>query len=161
MREIGAKPLPLKLLEGIRRHLTNAGYGSFSYAFEGERLIGGALCVGLNRVMDYFMGAFDSDYGKSQPNSLLMYHMITYARDHGYHFWNWQSASSPQSGVYHYKAGWGSRDGRHYYLTRVIEDITGFKKVPQQVIKEKYGWHYVMPYRELSISHSMPKGQEI
>lgn len=154
MGEIGAQPLPRILFEGIRRYVIKEGHGIFAYTFEQDRLIGGAVSVGHNQVMDYFMGSFDLDYHKSQPNSLLMYKMIKYAQAQGYIYWNWQSASSPQSGVYHYKAGWGSQDGRHYYLTKVVGDIAELRQVPLSVIKEKYRWHYVMPFQEFAMLHS-------
>jgi hypothetical protein len=148
MIEIDGHPLPRSLFEGIRRYIVREGHGFLAYVLDEEKIIGGGVFVGLNQVIDYFMGSFDSEYAKKQPNSILMYEMLIQAQKQGYRYWNWQSCISRQSGVYHYKAGWGSREGLHYYLSKVVGDISELRKMPLSVIREKYRWHYVMPYKE-------------
>lgn len=156
MMEIGAYPLPRSLFEGITRYVVKEKRGFWAHVLDEGRIIGGAVFVGLNQVVDYFMGAVDSRYMKKQPNSLLLYEMLKHAQVQGYRYWNWQSASSRQSSVYHYKAGWGSREGLHYYLTKVVGDISELRRVPLSIIKEKYRWHYVMPYQELAHDFQHP-----
>lgn len=148
MRQIGAEAIPRPLFEGIRRHVLARGHGFFLYVLDGSRVIGGGLFVGLNRVIDYFMASSDPEEMKKQPGSLLMYEAIRRAQGLGYRYWNWQSSESRRSPVYSYKAGWGPREGLHYYLTAVTGDLSKLLKVPLAVVREKYRWHYVLPFEE-------------
>lgn len=152
MAEVGGQALPRPLFEGLRRHLLESRRGAFAYALDGEKIIGGALVVGLNQVIDYYMGSSDSAHAKSQPNSLLMSELMKLAHERGYRYWNWQSSHSRESPVYHYKAGWGSHEGNHYFLTKALGDISELKRTPLPVVREKYRWRYVLPYSEFEAS---------
>lgn len=156
MGEVGADVIPRRLFEGIRRRLLPEGRGFFSYVLDGGRVIGGGVFVGLNQVVDYYMGCADSGYEEKQPNSLLMYETMRRALGRGYRYWNWQSSSSRRSPVYHYKAGWGSREGAHYYLTKAVGDISELRGTPLSVIKERYRGHYVLPYSEFEVAAQAP-----
>lgn len=149
MTELGAEPLPKKLFEGARQWLFSEEMGFFAYVLDGSEVIGGALFVGLNEVLDVFLMSCDSDYMKKQPNNIMVLKAIEYARDKGFKYLNWQSCSSRESGVYKFKQSWGSGEGRHYYITKITGDISRLESMPLEEIKERYRWHYVMPYEKL------------
>lgn len=146
MGELKAAPLPRGLFEAARRNLFKDGMGFFAYAMDKDRVVGGALFVGLNRVLDIFMMSADSACWEKHPNSLLVFETLKAAQKRGYMYYNWQSSSSRQSSVYHFKQGWGSREGTHFYLTKVVGDAELLLKTPLETIKREYRWHFVMPY---------------
>jgi hypothetical protein len=145
---LGSTPIPYLLLKQLKDYVLNTTNGSFSCVLDEKKVIGGALFVGLNKVIDYFMGAFDPEFKHKQPNSLLMYEVIKLAQKQDYKYWNWQSCISKDDGVYHYKAGWGSEEKNHYYLTKTLGDLTTLKRADLSLIKQKYLWHYVLPWGE-------------
>jgi hypothetical protein len=149
MMELGAEPLPKKLFESARLWLFPEDMGFFAYVLDGPEVIGGALFVGLNEVLDVFLMSCDSDHMKKQPNNIMVLKAIEYARDKGFKYLNWQSCGSRESGVYKFKQSWGSREGRHCYISKITGDISQLESMPLEEIKERYRWHYVMPYERL------------
>lgn len=152
MNEIGAKSIPIVLFEEARKNLCNQEMGFWGYVIDNNRVIGGALFIGSGEVVDIFMMSTDSDFFQKQPNTLLVYESLVYAKEKGFSFLNWQSSSSRESNVYHFKKSWGSQEGLHYYLTKVIGDISNLKNIPLDIVKEKYIWHYVMPFEQFNNS---------
>jgi len=150
MSEIGTLPLPRQFLAGIRKYLFDNHLGFFAYILDYDKVIGGALFVGINKVLDIFMMSVDSDYLSKQPNSLMVFELLKYAEEKKYIYFNWQSSSSRNSGVYSYKKEWGADEGIHYYLTKIIEDISPLKCSSLETVRQKYKWHYVMPYKYLT-----------
>ena len=106
----------------------------------------GFTLVPLFFVLDIFMMSADSGYFEKHPNSLLVFETLKHAKEKGYTYYNWQSCSSRESSVYHYKLGWGSREGLHYYLTRRVGDTGPLERTPLTEVVQRYAWHYVMPY---------------
>ncbi len=146
LAEIGAPPLPRRLLEGARTWMVKSGLGFMAYVLWQGEVIGGGLFIGLQPVLDVFMMSSDSRHFARHPNTLLIYEVLRRAPGLGYRFFNWQSSNSRDSGVYAFKKSWGSREGVHHYLTRITGDITRLEQTPLEVVKQEYQWHYVMPY---------------
>jgi hypothetical protein len=146
MAELNAIPLPRKLFDGARQCLFKENLGFFAYVLDNDRIIGGGLFIGLNKVVDVFLVSSSSAAMHKQPNNILISAAIKRARQMGFRYFNWQSCSSRESGVYAFKKSWGSREGNHYYLTKITDDISGLKEISLDEIKRRYRWHYVMPY---------------
>lgn len=118
------------------------------YVLLGDKLISGIILTYNNKIINYHLSATDKKFGALQPNTLLLDHALKWAKQKGFHFWNWMSSASRDDGTYKFKKGWGADDGTHYFLTKIIGDISEFKKIDLDTIKKRYKWHYVMPYKE-------------
>ena len=146
--ELGGLPIPYELFYYTYKYMIPANKAKFILLKYNDKIISGCLYLFHKNIMDVFMLSVDSKYMDLHPNSYLTKVSIELAKEIGCKYYNWQSSISKNSGVYQYKARWGSIEGFHYYLTKVLEDITSFKKTDIEIIKEKYKWHYVMPYSQ-------------
>jgi len=147
-KEINAELIPYNFLSSIRENLIETNNYWLITAFKDKRQICGALYVGRGKVIDIFLLMMDSNYKNCQGNTLVIWESLKYFKRLGFEYFNWQSCSSRNSSVYHYKKGWGSEEGIHFYLTKVIGNLNQIKKHPLDEIKEAYKWHYLLPYSE-------------
>jgi len=144
---LNAKLIPISFFKRVNAYLnTNT---KFLFAEYNGQLISGILLIFFNKIVDYFISSNDVNYKSFQANSLLIDYAINWAKKNGFKYWNWQSSPSRESGVYRFKAQWGSLDGEHYYLTKVLGDLTALKKCSVEQIKREYEWYYVIPYNQL------------
>ncbi len=148
--EIGATPLPRDLFVGALEEMIPSGAGRFFFVREtdsGEMVAGGFYV--LNRgVIDALMPSVRTDAAKLAPNFLLAMHSITWARDQGIRFYNWQ-ASPPEGGVDRFKRQWGSRDHGYCYFSKITGDASKILGSDATEISREYPWHYVLPFDQL------------
>jgi len=145
MAEIDSYVIPYKFFSSIRKNLINSKKYQLITAFKNDRLICGTLYVGNKKVVDDFMPAIDSDYKDYQGNVLLVWKSLKYFKNLDFKYFNWESSPAMDS-VYHFKKGWKSQEDVHFYLTKVISDLTQIKKSSIDKLREIYKWHYVFPY---------------
>lgn len=116
------------------------------YAMLNEKIIGAGLYLNQGISFDNFMRVIDSEYFYTQAGTCMDYYSINYAINAGVSYYNWQSCDEVGSSIYKYKEDWGSELNYHYYLTKIVGDISDFKKIPISTIKKEYNGIYVMPY---------------
>lgn len=112
------------------------------------KIIGGGLFLNQGISFDNFMRVVDSEYFYTQAGNLIDEWSIEYAQNAGLKYYNWQSCDEIGSTIYKYKEDWGSKLDYHYYLTKIVGDVSSFKKTQLKTIKEEYKGIYVMPYEE-------------
>ncbi len=134
---------PAACFEIIHKYLKKQ---KFLFAEYKGKIISGILLVYHDEIIDYFMAAMNDAYSFTEANTLLIDYAIKWSKENGFKYWNWQSSPSKESDVYKFKARWGGDDGKHYYLTKIIGDISNLKKCALNNIKKEYEWHFVMPY---------------
>lgn len=146
---IGARPLPRELFSSFRRWMIHGGKGTFLGAFVEDTLVGGAWYVHHDGVMDSYMPSAN-ELGLSLGAYYLIAEVSLHkARDLGVKWYNWQSSSSRTSGVYRFKAQWGSHDLTYAFLTRVVGDISSLCEAQEDEVRQAYRWHYVLPFSVL------------
>ncbi|MBF8982971.1 GNAT family N-acetyltransferase [Lutibacter sp. B2] len=111
-----------------------------------DKIIAGGLFLNQGLSVDNFMRVVDGDYFHTQVGTFIDHWSIEYAKKTGARYYNWQSCDSIDSPIFKYKKDWGSKSGYHYYLTKITGDISQFKRIPLEIIKESYKGIYVMPY---------------
>lgn len=116
------------------------------YVLENEKIIGGGFFIKQKKSLDNFMRVISTEKLHTQAGVLLDKWSIDYAIESNYRYYNWQSADSIDSAIYKYKANWGSKTNKHYYLTKVVGDISNILKSPISTIKNEYKNVYVLPY---------------
>jgi hypothetical protein len=147
VRQLNGKMYPPRFFEVVKKN-ANAN-SKFLFARYQGKIVSGILLLHSRRIVDDFIAVMDMDYSYTEANSLMIDCAINWARKKGFKYWNWQSLPSKDSGGYNFKARWGSLDSEHYYLTKVLGDLTALKKCGLEQIKKEYEWYFVMPYDQL------------
>jgi len=89
----------------------------FHARFEGE-LIAGAICMGFGGRLTYVYGASSNDHRNVMPNHLMQWHMIRWAKEHGYAIYDFRGVSPVRdgkpldphiAGLNRFKEGFGAR----------------------------------------------------
>lgn len=148
--EIGATPLPRELFLGALEQMIPNGAGRFFFVRESDsgEMVAGGFYVLNPHVIDAFMPSMRTDASKLAPNFLLAKHSMTWAKQNGIRFYNWQ-ASPPDGGVDRFKRQWGSRDYSYCYFTKITGDATRILESDAAEISRGYPWHYVLPFDRL------------
>ncbi len=148
--EIGATPLPKELFVGALEHMVPGGAGRFFFVRKTDSgdMVAGGFYVAHEGVIDALMPSMRSDAAKLAPNFLLAMHSITWARNNGFRYYNWQ-ASPPEGGVDRFKRQWGSRDCGYCYFSKVTGDVSKILSSNAAEISRGYPWHYVVPFDQL------------
>lgn len=115
-------------------------------AFKDEEMLGGNLYLLGNKVVDYFASAYTKESNHLNPNSIIIDSAFNYFLNKKYEMLNWQSSPVRNGGVYNYKAKWGSDEGKHLYMTKVINDIDSILSIPLEEIRPHYQGVYFLPY---------------
>lgn len=153
MKDLNAPPLPWKLFEGCVKHACPAGKADFWFVRDSSgKLVSGCLYLKHNEIVDVFIMSADTSCLTQNPNTILTDVTIKAYAKEGFKWYNWQASASKQCGVYEFKAGFGSLDGDHYYLTKALGDLARLRALTVQQVKDNYKWHYVLPFSEFSQS---------
>lgn len=123
------------------------------YAILKDKIIGGGLYINQGDSVDNFMRVVESEYFYTQAGNYLDYCSIKYAIQTGARYYNWQSCDEINSPIYKYKNDWGSNLDYHWYLTKIVGDISEFKNYSLEYIKDQYKGIYVMPYEEFNFEN--------
>ena len=158
MMDINASVIPDDIFQALRRHVIPSGNAEVIYALKDGTVVGGTWVILNENIMDYYATAFRSEDRNGQPGNWIVHALLERARARGIQYFNWQSSPSRESGVYRFKARWGSMEGKHHYLTKITGDIGSFESIPLEVIKNQYQWHYLLPYEKLGKPHLIPSG---
>ncbi len=150
MREIHATPLPTAFLRAIRHRVIEHGHGTMMYVVRDNQVVAGCMFVGHRDVLDCFLLSSSTEGDRVLATSVLIVEALQWAKANGFRIFNWQSSSSRESGVYHFKNKWGSLEGSHQYLTRITGDISHLRRVPLSDVRAAYPWRYVMPFEQFT-----------
>ncbi|MFX1536029.1 MAG: GNAT family N-acetyltransferase [Promethearchaeota archaeon] len=148
-RELGATPIPRELFDSALRNLTTKGKGQFLFAFYNGKMISECLFLYSRTTIDMFMMSMDSDYKRLGTNYRFTDYILRWAYDHGISVLSWMSAPRKNDGVYRWKQQFGSHEATFYYLTKIIGDITPWKKMSYRELSEVYKFHYLLPFNLL------------
>lgn len=143
--EIGATPYPNAFHRGAFEAGVPAGAAEFWGVLDGERLIGGVLFLIASDIVDYFSSAFLSTHRELFPTTLLLNEAFHAFMARGITRFNWQSSPNRQ-GVFKYKARWGAREWRHYYLATLFRPDTQILQTTVAEIRRAYPLRFVLPF---------------
>lgn len=148
MRELNAPQLPKALFENTLRFC--ADKADMLYVDYAGKTIAGCLFIRHNKIADVFMMAADSEFMRLQPNTVLAATATERYRKRGFETLNWQ-ACDKKTGVYEFKKGFGSKEGKIWYLTKVLGDVSKVKNKSIEYVKKEYPWVFVLPFNELGV----------
>jgi hypothetical protein len=97
-----------------------------------------------HRTAEYYVPAVLDGYRSYQPMSLLVFHAMQDAAQHGCCYWNWGGTWKTQPGVYRFKARFGAVDRPYYYFTQ--ERDRSLRRLKREVLLSEYPLCYVVPF---------------
>ena len=144
-REMGAVPYPEEFHRRAFELAVPAGAAEFWGVADGDRLVGGVMFLVSSDVIDYFSSASLSDYRHLFPTTLLLNEAFSVFIARGAKVFNWQSSPN-REGVYQYKARWGAREWRYFYLSSLLKPETTLLRTPVAEIRRAYPLRFVLPF---------------
>lgn len=145
MKYLYSDHLPLSFFLDIKKYLTPRKAKFLFLKNRANTLVGGAVLIFHNDVLDVLMRSVDLNYSRQGGTVLLMAYAIKFARERGFKIFNWQSCGFREDGIYEFNRRFGSEIERYYYATKIISDAGPFKNANPEEIEESYKWHYVLP----------------
>ena len=143
--EMGAIPYPPDFHRRAFEMAVPAGAAEFWGVADGDRLVGGVLFLVSSDVVDYFSSASLSAYRQLFPTTLLLNEAFSAFMARGVRFFNWQSSPN-REGVFRYKARWGAREWRYFYLATLLRPETTLLRTPVADIRRAYPLRFVLPF---------------
>lgn len=143
--EMGAVPYPADFHRRAFEMAVPAGAAEFWAVVDGDRLVGGVMFLVSSDVVDYFSSASLTAYRPLFPTTLLLNEAFTAFMARGKKWFNWQSSPN-RDGVYQYKARWGAREWRYFYLSTLLRPETTLLRTPVADIKRAYPLRFVLPF---------------
>lgn len=147
--EIGAEPFSYKFLKELSYINMNNNRGDFYFAIYNKSLIGGTLVIYNENVIDYFASSYKTEWMYLNANNYILNEIHKSAITKKIKIFNWESSPNRTGGVYVFKSRWGATEREHYYITKVLGDISKLKLSNIDLIKENYKGYYVLPYNVL------------
>jgi Acetyltransferase (GNAT) domain len=151
--EISAQPYPDPFHQSAFSLGVPAKFVEFWGVRDGQRLVGGVMFTLSGNTVDYFSSAFDSEYRHLYPNTFLLNEALADFMNRGIRRFNWQSSPN-KGGVYQYKARWGAREWRHYYLAVLLRPDTKLLETPTSDIRRAYPFRFVLPFSAWTVNSS-------
>jgi hypothetical protein len=148
-QQLGAAPLREELLRGLLGVLGPRGKAFLVLVKDGDRVVSGCLNVQHRAVVDAFMLSLDADYAEAGVNFLVTEECLLESARRGARAYNWQSSPGRQSGVYAYKAQWGSREARYRFVTRLFAPPARLEALGAERLRTAYAGHYLVPFAAL------------
>jgi len=114
----GVRPRSLKLHKSIYQHLLPRERAKLFTARHGGKTIAGSLFLVTPFEMIYYEGASNAQYLKFQPNNIIQWHAISWAKQKGVEYYDLGGAlpypdkRAPLYGVYLFKRQWGGKPRR-------------------------------------------------
>lgn len=149
-RELGARPHERDLFRHILRVLEPRGKAHLLLVKHGQDIASGALYIYHRHVLDVYMLSMNAAFAEQAPNFLNTRASLLEAAEAGVRVYNWQSSPSRASGVFRYKAQWGSREAAYAFVTRRLCDPERLWAIGADGIRDAYAGHYVLPFAALA-----------
>lgn len=145
--QIGLEPLPLKLLRFALTHLVKNRKGNFFVVKDLRgKIIAGCLVTYHKKIIDAYIYSGTKSSYRDGAMYLLINYIINWSKSKGFEIFNWQSSKPRGGGPYNFKVQWGSEEAPYYFFTKIYQPVDKLKKLGLDGIKEKYKYHFVLPY---------------
>jgi hypothetical protein len=142
---LGARPLELRLFEGLHRRLSSTQRALWLVR-RGDEIASGCFFVLHQDVLDVYMLSAAPAHLEDAPNFLNTEHSLLWAAGRGVKVYNWQSSPARDSGVYRYKVQWGSREASYSFVTRRLCDPARLRAIGPDGARTSYRGHYLAPF---------------
>jgi hypothetical protein len=146
MARIGGSSKSWEVFASLREVLTPGRDYELYVATQGSTVVSAVLVLFYNCTAEYFTPVTVASYRQAQPLSALILHAMTDAVRRGLKFWNWGGTWLSQSGVYQFKARWGTGDMPYRYYTREYSAGRHLRQISRHDLLLGYPMVYVLPF---------------
>lgn len=154
-KQLALAPLPEKILTGLLKHLVPSGKAVFFVVKKGKRIIAGCFTAYHKDVVDTYIYSGNEESYKNGAIYLLIDHVLKWAKNNNFKILNWQSSKPKGGGPYNFKLQWGSVESQYFFFTKKYGSIDKILKLGVSGAREKYKWHFVLPYSVFENSESL------
>jgi hypothetical protein len=148
-----AAEIPLKPLRAVEQVMTagrEAGRARCYFAYHGGELIGGLVVLWGPSTVSYWLPCTRPDMRRFQSGTALAAQAMRDALAGGLRFWNWEGSPSRDSGVYRFKAKWGSVESGYRIYVRSFASPEMFRRIGADRLAGDFPNFYVYPFQLLS-----------
>jgi len=132
MRDLGSPVHAKALPRCVMTHFSKEA--RIVIVYSADEPVASALMLGFKDVMINPWSSALRRKSKDSPNMLLYWHMLAYAADHGFRYFDF-GRSTPQEGTYFFKRQWGATPQPMYWYTHRLARSEG-KAVYDQALPE-------------------------
>ncbi|MBN1269871.1 MAG: GNAT family N-acetyltransferase [Kiritimatiellae bacterium] len=119
------------------------------FAVRDDELLAGLLVIRSPVTVSYYLPCATAEARTLQPGTLLVDEAVRRAREEGARFWNWESSPGRDTGVYHFKEKWGSREETYKMYVQRLRPPGFFEKLGREGIERHFPFYFVYPFDRL------------
>jgi hypothetical protein len=140
---------PRRAVEAVMTRGTEAGRVRCYFAYHAGEMIAGLVTMWGPSTASYYIPCTRPDMRPLQPGTALAGRAVRDAALAGLRFWNWEGSPSRESGVYRFKAKWGSLESlyRIYVRPYVPEEV--FREIGADRLVAEFPNLHVYPHARL------------
>nr|WP_047579228.1 GNAT family N-acetyltransferase [Methylobacterium sp. ZNC0032] len=144
MDRIGGRSKSVEEFAALRSVLHPAGMCSLYVARHNGQFAGALLNLQYGDWIEYFTPVAVQEFRTDQVMSALIATAMSDACLEGRRFWNWGGTWTTQSGVHHFKQGWGAVDHPYYYFGKVFDNR--LMTAEKAALIDQFPFFYVRPF---------------
>jgi len=160
MERIGGRANSAAAFAALRACFVSGEQRRLYVARRDGRFAGGLLCFYYRDWVEYFTPVAVEDFRHEQVLSALIVEALIDARLEGRRFWNWGGTWTSQTGVYHFKHGWGAVDHVYDYYGAVSGPMAD--ATPDD-LRAGYPFFYIRPFSSEAVApkRALPSNVEV
>jgi hypothetical protein len=140
---------PRRAVEAVMTHGSEAGRVRCYFAYHAGRMIAGLVAMWGPSTASYYIPCTRPDMRPLQPGTALAGRAVRDAAASGLRFWNWEGSPSRDSGVYRFKAKWGSTESAYRIYVRPYVPEEVFRTMGADRLAAEFPNVYVYPHARL------------
>jgi hypothetical protein len=147
-----ASGIPIKPRHAVEAVMTRgceAGRVRCYFAYHRGEMIAGLVAMWGPSTASYYIPCTRPDMRPLQPGTALAGRAVRDAAASGLRFWNWEGSPSRDSGVYRFKAKWGSTESAYRIYVRPYVPEEVFRTMGADRLAAEFPNVYVYPHARL------------
>ena len=140
---------PRRAVEAVMTRGTEAGRVRCYFAYHDGAMIAGLVAMWGPSTASYYIPCTRPAMRPLQPGTALAGRAVRDAALAGLRFWNWEGSPSRESGVFRFKAKWGSLESRYRIYVRPYVPEEVFREIGADRLAAEFPNVYVYPHARL------------
>ena len=112
-------------------------------------MISGLLTLFSAATASYYLPCTLREARPLQPATYLIDQAFAHVKSLGVRHWNWEGSPSRESGVYQFKARWGSVESAYRTLILPFQPPEVFRALGRERIARDFPFFFVYPFNQL------------
>ena len=147
--EAGIAVKPRAVFDALATRGVQAGHADIRFAYHEGRMVSGLLTLFSAATASYYLPCTLREARPLQPATYLIDQAFAYVKSLGVRHWNWEGSPSRESGVYQFKARWGSVESAYRTLILPFQPPEVFRALGRERIARDFPFFFVYPFNQL------------